>query len=123
MSYIDYANAILVGLPQSLMMKPQRVQNMAAGAVLCDNAHDCTMSEMVPLASCETTCEIEIPLMVYKGLNKLGPNCTRALLTLSVAIPMTRSYSRYQLPNDLMQCTTVEIVKTKLKTLLFDEFY
>ena len=34
-STIDYSNAVLVGLPESVIGKLQRVQNLAARLILC----------------------------------------------------------------------------------------
>lgn len=152
MSHIDYANAIFVGLPQSSMMKLQRVQNMAVRVVLGDNARDMRTVQCLKLLHwlpVRLRVKFKILVIVYKALNNLGPNYIRAMLTLSAAMRTTRSNSLYQklevpntkrkifadrtfsvqgprwwneLPNDLKQCTTVDTFKTNLKTLLFDEF-
>ena len=67
MSHIDCANAIFVGLPQSSVMKPQRVQNMAVRVALGGNARELRTVQCLKRLHW-------VPVMVYKALNILGPN-------------------------------------------------
>ena len=46
MSHLDYANAILINLPQREIQKLQRIKNMAAKVVLFKSKYECSCESL-----------------------------------------------------------------------------
>ena len=151
-SHLDYANAILAGLPNCELNKLQRVQNIAAKLILKktkrDSATECRKQlHWLPI---KARIEFKILVLVYKCLNNMAPEYLKSLLSYKLeskqglrskdnkelAVPHTvrktfadRSFSVYgprvwnKLPLDLRDCTSLPMFKQRLKTHLFRRSY
>ena len=151
-SHLDYANAILAGLPNCEINKLQRVQNIAAKITLKktkrDSATNCRKElHWLPI---KARIDFKILVLVYRCLNNLAPDYLKSLIRYKVksreglrscqnkqlAVPRTtrktfadRSFSVYgpkvwnELPRDLQNCSSLPSFKKKLKTRLFIREY
>ena len=152
-SHLDYANAILTGLPQCEIAKLQRVQTIAAKLIMMKKKDDSTTETLKTLHWLPVKCRIEfkILVLVFKCLNNMAPEYLKSLLNykreqsynlrsndddLKLDPPRTsrstfadRSFSVYgptvwnKLPYDLRSHCDLESFKRSLKTYLFRREY
>lgn len=151
-SKLDYANALLVGLPKSLLRKLQYVQNSAARVIAvkrkCD--HITPVLKSLHWLPVEKRCIFKVLLLTYKCLNGKGPKYLADLLTPKESqsyslrsnskglldIPPTkqktygdRAFSKAAptlwnaLPVFIRKSPSVDIFKSRLKTHLFQQHY
>ena len=152
-SHLDYANAILVGLPETDIHKLQWVQNMAAKLIFNKNKYD-TVTECfkklhwLPI---KTRIHFKILTLTYKCLNNQAPEYLSNLLTINetndrqlrpssqyrrLIVPFVRlqtfaarSFSITapglwnSIPSYIKQSSTLSLFKTNLKTFLFKITY
>ena len=84
-SHLDYANAILVGLPESDIHKLQWVQNMVAKLILNKDKHDSVTDCFIKLhwLPMGTRIHFKILTLTYKCLNGQAPEYLCDLLTVN----------------------------------------
>ena len=153
LSHLDYANAILIGLPEVDTKKMQSVQNMAAKLVLNCSTMESSTSCLRNLHWLQIRARIEHKLLTitYKCLNDEAPDYLSDLLSVIPELRrMLRSSNKYkqlvvprvkrktfavrsfsimapslwsELPDSLRKANSVEIIKAELKTLLFRRYY
>ena len=151
MTHLDYANGLLIGIPDIDITRIQRIQNMAAKLVLVrrkrDSATRCLKDlHWLPI---HLRIQYKIIVMVFKCLHNLAPDYlsimirkpNRARTTRAsqdetlLAVPPTklktfadRSFSVAgpklwnQLPLNLRTLSTLDAFKAALKTFLFTKF-
>ena len=75
-SHLDYANAILAGLPKVSLDKLQRVQNMAAKIVLNKGQYDSSTRclQELPWLPIEQRINLKIPILVHKCVHGKVPS-------------------------------------------------
>ena len=151
MSHLDYSNAILIGLPKHEINRLQRVQVLAARAVLGRKAHESSTRCLKQLHWLPIHLRIEhkVLTLVFKALKGTAPQYLKDMLKLSKSVRLLRSNNMYMkldiprvkresfanrsfsvmgprlwndIPNDVKQCVNVETFKKKLKTFLFKSF-
>ena len=151
MSHQDYSNAILIGLPKHEIGRLQRVQVLAARAVLGREAHESRTRCLKQLHWLPINLRIEHKVLtpVFKTLKGTAPQYLNDMLKLSKNVRLLRSNNRYMklnipkvkresfanrsfsvmgprlwndIPNEVKQCVDVESFKKKLKTFLFNKF-
>ena len=151
MSHLDYSNAILIGLPQHEINRLQRVQVLAARAILGRKAHESSTRCLKQLHWLPIHLRIEhkVLTLVFKALKGTAPQYLKDMLKLSKSVRQLRSNNMYMkldiprvkresfanrsfsvmgprlwndIPNDVKQCVNVETFKKKLKTFLFNKF-
>ena len=153
LSHLDYANAILSGLPEVDIKKMQCIQNMAAKLVLNCSTMDSSACCLKNLHWLPISARIEHKLLTitYKCLNGKAPDYLSDLLSVipeprrmlrlnnkykQFVIPKVkrktfaaRSFSTMapslwnELPDSLYRANSVETFKAELKTLLFRRYY
>ena len=144
---LDYCNALLFGIPDSLLRLLQRAQNCAARLVTRSRKFDHITPILKRLHWLPVTYRIQfkILLLTYKAINGLAPSyitdlierrkpprSLRSSCKLKLKLPKTkfksygdRSFSYTapllwnQLPDEVCSAQTVENFKSKLKTYLF----
>ena len=81
-SHLDYANAIMVGLPDKHIRKLQRVQNMAAKVVLKRNKYTSSKASLQRLhwLPVKSRIDFKIAVLVYKCLHGEAPKYLQNLL-------------------------------------------
>ena len=81
-SHLDYANAIMIGLPDKHIRKLQRVQNMVAKVVLKRNKYTSSKASLQRLHWLPVKCRIDfkIAVLVYKCLHGEAPEYLQNLL-------------------------------------------
>ena len=151
--HLDYANAILIGLPEVDIRKMQIVQNMAAKLVFNCSTMESLTDSLRNLHWLPIRARIEHKLLTitYKCLNGEAPDCLYNLLSVLPELRrMLRSSDKYkqlvvprvkrktcaarsfsimapslwnELPDSLHTASSVEIFKAELKTLLFRRYY
>ena len=149
LSHLDYASAILIGLPEVDIRKMQIVQNMAAKLVLNCSTMESLTDSLRNLHWLPIRAQIEHKLLTitYKCLNGEAPDYLYDLLSVILELRrMLRSSNKYkqlvvprvkrktfaarsfsimapslwnELPDSLQKASSVEIFKAELKTLLF----
>jgi hypothetical protein len=152
LSHLDYANAILLGLPECDIKKLQRVQNMAAKVTLSKGKYDSSTECLKALHWLPVRHRIthKVLCLVYKALHGAAPKYMTEMLTLkqqrrgslrsnedymTLEEPCTkrktfahRSFSVMgavlwnKLPNDIKMSESISQFKAKLKTHLYDNF-
>ena len=83
-SKLDYGNGLLLGLPESQIMKLQRIQN-ACARLVCNSSKFCHISPLLRLLHwlpVRQRIVFKILLIVFKALNGQAPNYILELLTL-----------------------------------------
>ena len=146
-SHIDYANALLFGLPETTIQPLQRLQNAAARLVLMRSkrASATEMLKDLHWLPVRYRIKFKIALLVYKCLHGSGPQylcellterpCTRILRSSSQRLLLVPRIGREtfgkrsfcyaaptvwnELPTDVRSSQSVEIFKKGLKTYLF----
>ena len=85
-SHLDYANALLGGLPKCSIEQLQRVQNIAAKKVLGKGRYDNSTRCLAELhwLPIQERIEFKIITLVHKSLHGLAPNHLMDLLTRKV---------------------------------------
>ena len=68
-SHLDYANALMVGLPEKHIAKLQRVQNMATKVVLKRGKYTISKDSLQSLHSIRSRINFKISVLVYKCLH------------------------------------------------------
>ena len=149
MSRIDYANALLYGIPEVHLDKLQRLQNCAARLITGDTrrVHSVLILRKLHWLPVRARIRYKIILLTFKALNGLAPPYLRDLLEVHVHSRDTRlacsglrlTEPRYKLknggnrafsvsaprlwnalPSDMRSLTDLEYFKRKLKTYLFN---
>ena len=148
---LDYCNALLYGIPSSLIDKLQRIQNIAA-RILTGSAkydHITPVLHSLHWLPVQQTPKYKTLVLVYRAINKQAPGYLQELLQCHeparslrssehnlITVPFTKS-SLIQarafsvagprlwnsLPNALRNVPTLAKFKRELKTYLFREFY
>jgi hypothetical protein len=150
-SKLDFMNALLVGLPQHLLYKLQKIQNVAARIITFHKAHESITPILQALHWLPVRQRIayKVLMLTYKCLNGEAPQYLRDLLhehcprrslrsggQLQLVEPRTRT-AKYgdrafskaapvmwnKLPLELRQSSTITIFKRDLKTHLFNVAY
>ena len=82
---MDYANAILLGLPETDIHKLQWMQNMAAKLILNKDKHDSVTDCFIKLywLPIRTRIHFKILTLTYKCLNNQAPEYLYNLLTVN----------------------------------------
>ena len=147
-STIDNCNALLCGIPSSLIDKLQRMQNSAAMVVTLKRKHDSITPVLKDLHWLPVSSRIKFKVLVltWRALNGIGPSYIREMLCWYEPPRMLRSTTNSQLivprtrlstygdrafsvvapklwnslPVQLKLSKTLDEFKTKLKTHLFD---
>ena len=150
-SRLDYANALLYGLPKSLISRLQRVQHSAARLISRTKKHDHITPVMIELdwLPVESRVKYKVLLYVYKVVHGSAPSylqdmlsvCrpTRALRSASqslLSVPKARTVTYgdrsfrvaaptlwNMLPDYLKNAPTERMFKKQLKTHLFKLAY
>ena len=152
MSWIDYCNSLLAGVPDEQLQQLQRVQNIAAKIITKKLKHDHVTPILKELhwLPVKERITYKICLTCYKCLHDLSPNYSQQLLTLYVPPRMLRSscdkttlvkpktnYKSYgqrsfsyfaplvwnRLPKTIREAENLEIFKKKLKAFLFSSYF
>ena len=147
-SHLDYSNSVLIGCPEVLIAKYQRVQNMCAKLVLSRSRYSSSTQALKDLHWLPIRLRIQFKIccLVYKCLFDKSPQYLKGLLTYKQSTRTLRSsskdfilnvpYTKYKtfasrsfsvkgpqlwnsLPNDLRISNSYESFKCKLKTHLF----
>ena len=147
-SHLDYSNSILIGLPKQEISRLQRVQELAARAVLGRKANESSIRHLKQLHWLPIHLRIEhkVLTLVFKALKGTAPQYLRDMLKLSKSVRLLRSNNMYMklhipkvkresfanrsfsvmgprlwndIPNEVKQCVDVETFKKKLKTFRF----
>ena len=149
-SHLDYANSMLIGIPECELKRLQRVQNIAAKLVLNweYSAHECLKKlHWLPV---RLRIKHKVLTLLFKSLRGESPKYLREMVEFHVPgrsnlrsenkfqylkVPLTRrktfaqrSYSVVapmwwnELPNYIKQSDNVDIFKSRLKTFLFTKF-
>jgi hypothetical protein len=149
-SRLDMYNALLCGLPLSLLGKVQRCQNVAARIVTCEKryCHITPILRELHWLPVTHRVQFKILLQVYRGLNGLSPGYISELLhpyvpgralrsadSSLLCVPRTntnwgdRAFSRTgpvlwnKLPISVRVSPSLSTFKSRLKTLLFTDAY
>ena len=152
-SHLDYANVILVGLPETDIHKLQQVQNMTAKQILNRDKYDSVTECFKKLHWLPIRIRIHFKILTltYKCLNNQVPEYLSNLLTINETNDrLLRSSSQYRrlivpfirlktfaarsfsvtapglwnsIPNYIKQSSTLDLFKTSLKTFLFKITY
>ena len=150
-SHLDYANSLLIGLPDVTIAKLQRIQNMCAKVVLQQSKYSSSSTALKQLHWLPITFRIQfkIATMVYNCLHNKAPQYLKDLIqlqtirhsglrsnsTTQIQLPIrkrktfaNRSFSVQgpiiwnSLPADIRDSTSIDIFKKKLKTHYFNQF-
>ena len=151
MSHLDYSNTILIGIPKHKISRLQRVQVLAARAVLVRKAHESSTRCLKQLHWLPIHLRIEhkVLTLVFKALKGTAPQYLKDMLKLSKSVRLLRSSNMYMkleiptvkresfanrsfsvvgprlwndIPNEIKKCINVETFKKQLKTFLFNKF-
>ena len=149
-SRLDMYNGLLYGLPQYLIDRLQRCQNVAARIIMCRkrSCHITPVLHELHWLPVSQRIRFKILVQVYRALNNLAPayieellsryTPTRALKSTDsflLCVPRTRTnwgdraFSKAGpvlwngLPPVIKTATSLAAFKTRLKTLLFQESY
>jgi len=151
-SKLDYNNCLLYGLPDTLLLRLQRIQNAAARLVLRlpKHCHITPTLQDLHWLPIKHRINYKILLMVFKALNNCAPSYIADLLTkkpecsinlrsngnnfLMVPKSNTVTYGDRNfrnmapilwnnLPNEIRDCHEINVFKRLLKTYLFKDAY
>ena len=150
-SRLDYGNGFLYGVPDQLLDKLQRVQNVAARIVVRASRYDHITSILetlhwLPVRYC---IEYKVVLMTFKALNLLAPSyitdlfqfyqpCRTLRFSSDSLLTVCSAYLRHygdrafciaaprlwnSLPHEMRKCDSLYTFKRFLKTILFKHAY
>lgn len=150
-SRLDYCNALLYGLPASVIQRLQRIQNTAARVVTRRKKHDHITPTLETLhwLPIHYRVQYKVLLYVFKALKQEAPLYLEELVniykparslrsenntTLVTPIVRTKSYGERRfdkaaaslwndLPNELRNVQSVNVFKKKLKTHFFRQAF
>ena len=151
-SRLDYANALLYGIPEKQLERLQRLQNHAARLITNDSSsvHSKDILKRLHWLPVRARIQYKILLLTFKSLNGLAPSYLRDLLTIQVPqrstrlsangvrLVVPRSKLRFggdrafsitaprlwnELPSDLRSTCTLNQYKRGLKTFLFSNCF
>ena len=151
LSRIDYANALLYGIPETQLNRLQRLQNRAARLITQDSKHvdSKTVLRKLHWLPIRARINFKVVLLAFKALNGLAPPYIRDMLTViepkrntrmsnsGVRLVEPRSKLKFggdrafsvcaprlwnSLPSSLRSDITIKVFKKQLKTYLFKEF-
>ena len=107
-SRLDYGNALLHGLPQSVVARLQRIQNCAARLVSRTRKHDPITPVLCELhwLPVQYRLQYKILLYAYKALNGLAPDYLKDLINQYMPTRSLRSASGYLLTVPTSRTTT-----------------
>ena len=152
LSRLDYCNCLLMGTPNSLIQRLQKIQNFAAKLVLLArrHQHSTPLLEKLHWLPISERIKYKVACMCFSAINGSGPAYLSELLHVYIPSRTLRSYSdtrmleiqKYKrkthgfrafscfgphiwnsLPQDLRHCSTLSSFKTKLKTFLFSQYF
>ena len=145
-SRLDYGNGLLYGVPDQLLDKLQRVQNVAARIAVRASRYDHITSILETLHWLPVRYRIEynVVLMTFKALYLLAPiyiadllqfyQPCRALRSSSDSLLTVHHYGDHafciaaphlwnSLPHEMRKCDSLHTFKRLLKTVLFKRAY
>ena len=146
LSRLDYCNALLIGLPNKLLDKLQRVMNMSA-RVITNSSHDASITQLLKdlhWLPIRDRIHFKIAVNVFRSIKGLAPGYItdmishyvplrdlRSTNSCQLVVPRTRTRNGERafshcgpkiwnsLPLNIRQCTTEKCFRKKLKTFLF----
>jgi hypothetical protein len=148
-SRLDYSNALLVGLPQTVLIKLQRAQNASARVVKgCGKFdHITPVLQELHWLPIKQRIIFKVLLITFKAINGLAPEYISDMITkvdtntrhgrsIGLHVPRSRlvtygdrSFSHAapklwnKLPRDIRLCDNITRFKSKLKTFLFHQAF
>ena len=143
MSILDYCNSLYYGCSKSTIKQLQSIQNRACRVIFGMKKQESVDEHLKSLhwLKVNERVKFKILLLTYKAMNGMAPPYIIELLEFNnlsgtrnptLHIPTVSSQRAFSvsaprlwnnLPSHLKSCESVEIFKSKLKTLLFKESY